>query len=106
MELEFSVCQSSLFIFSSHQFEGKQDFKFVDVGGQKSERRKWSQVIEKPNAVLYFHALPDFDVPITLESKKMRLQESLEVWESVRPVPLRRSSPSRSSKPQRSPSRF
>eukprot|EP01128_Nolandella_sp_AFSM9_P003342 TRINITY_DN142_c0_g1_i2.p1 TRINITY_DN142_c0_g1~~TRINITY_DN142_c0_g1_i2.p1 ORF type:complete len:369 (+),score=122.00 TRINITY_DN142_c0_g1_i2:278-1384(+) len=64
-------------------FENKQDFKFVDVGGQKSERRKWSQVIENPDAVLYFTSLPDWDVPIMVDSKKTKMEESIEIWESV-----------------------
>lgn len=70
VELEFS-------------YEGKQDFKFVDVGGQKSERRKWSQVIENPNAVLYFTSLPDYDVPVMVDSDKTKMEESIEIWQSV-----------------------
>jgi GTPase SAR1 family protein len=70
VELEFS-------------YEGKQDFKFVDVGGQKSERRKWSQVIEHPNAVLYFTSLPDYDVPVMVDSDKTKMSESVEIWQSV-----------------------
>jgi len=68
-------------------YENKQDFKFVDVGGQKSERRKWSQVIQNPDAVLYFTSLTDFDVPIMVDSPKTKLQESLEIWESVVKAP-------------------
>jgi len=68
-------------------YENKQDFKFVDVGGQKSERRKWSQVIQNPDAVLYFTSLTDFDVPIMVDSKKTKLAESLEIWESVVKAP-------------------
>lgn len=53
------------------------------MGGQKSERRKWSQVIPNPDAVLYFTSLPDFDVPIMVDAKKTKMQESEEIWESV-----------------------
>jgi len=44
-------------------------------------------VIPNPDAVLYFTALPDFDVPITVDSKKTKMQESLEIWESVVQTP-------------------
>lgn len=40
-------------------------------------------MIANPDAVLYFTSLPDYDIPVMVDSKKTRLQESLEIWETV-----------------------
>jgi hypothetical protein len=38
-------------------------FKFADVGGQRSERRRWDDVEEPVNAVIFFAALTDWNLP-------------------------------------------
>jgi GTPase SAR1 family protein len=63
------------------EFKGKE-FRFVDVGGQRSERRHWDQVIEKPAAVVFFVALSDWNLP-TVGGKMTKMEESLQIWEEV-----------------------
>jgi len=61
----------------------KHFFHIFDVGGQKTERRKWDVLAttQKPTAVLFFSALTDFDVPLlTEENHKTRMEESIEVF--------------------------
>lgn len=63
-------------------FKGK-DFRFVDVGGQKSERRHWDQIIDKPDAVVFFVALTDWNLPTVGNPSITKLMESLEIFKDV-----------------------
>jgi len=63
-------------------FKGK-DFRFVDVGGQKSERRHWDQIIEKPDAVVFFVALTDWNLPTVADAKVTKLMESMEIFKEI-----------------------
>jgi len=61
----------------------KHYFHIFDVGGQKTERRKWDvlSTTQKPTAVLFFTSLIDFDIPLLTEnSDETRMDESIEVW--------------------------
>jgi len=69
-----------LFPYSKHYFH------IFDVGGQKTERRKWDvlSTTQKPTAILFFSSLTDFDVPLlTEEGNRTRMDESIEVWEEL-----------------------
>jgi len=63
-------------------YKGK-DFRFVDVGGQKSERRHWDQIIEKPDAVVFFVALTDWNLPTVADSKLTKLKESMDIFKEI-----------------------
>ncbi len=66
----------------SFEFNNK-NFRFVDVGGQRSERRHWNQIIDKPTAVIFFAALSDWNL-LTVGNKKItKTQESIAIWEEV-----------------------
>ena len=54
-----------------------------DVGGQRSERRKWLQCFDDVRAVLFVAAISEFDMTLVEDSQKNRLRESLELFESV-----------------------
>eukprot|EP01128_Nolandella_sp_AFSM9_P004414 TRINITY_DN1977_c0_g2_i1.p1 TRINITY_DN1977_c0_g2~~TRINITY_DN1977_c0_g2_i1.p1 ORF type:complete len:349 (+),score=94.60 TRINITY_DN1977_c0_g2_i1:156-1202(+) len=64
------------------EFKGK-DFRFVDVGGQRSERRHWDQIIDKPDAVVFFASLIDWNLPTVGNAEITKLQESASIWEEV-----------------------
>jgi len=63
-------------------FKGK-DFRFVDVGGQKSERRHWDQIIDKPDAVVFFVSLTDWNLPTVANAKVTKLMESMEIFKEI-----------------------
>ena len=44
-------------------------FRIVDVGGQRSERRKWIHSFENVTSIIFFSALSEFD-QVLLESSK------------------------------------
>ncbi|XP_078017606.1 guanine nucleotide-binding protein G(o) subunit alpha-like isoform X2 [Epinephelus lanceolatus] len=57
-------------------------FRLYDVGGQRSERRKWLSCFDCIQAVLFVVALSSYDIQ-TEEPSGNRLQESLKLFTSV-----------------------
>jgi guanine nucleotide-binding protein G(i) subunit alpha len=62
---------------------GKFTWNLIDVGGQRAERRKWVHFYEGVVAMIYVAALDEWDVVLPEDPKKMRMEESLEVFESM-----------------------
>ncbi|XP_037649504.1 guanine nucleotide-binding protein G(o) subunit alpha-like [Sebastes umbrosus] len=66
------------------QFQlNEMTFRLYDVGGQRSERRKWLSCFDSIQAVLFVVALSSYDMTQTEESPGIRLQESLELFRSI-----------------------
>mmetsp|Transcript_6688 Transcript_6688/g.7285 ORF Transcript_6688/g.7285 Transcript_6688/m.7285 type:complete len:374 (-) Transcript_6688:59-1180(-) len=61
----------------------KFDWLLVDVGGQKTERRKWIHCFEGMNSVLYVAAADAWDSPSQDSVGLTKMQESLQVWREV-----------------------
>ena len=40
---------------------GKQRFRIFDVGGQRSERKKWIHCFEEVNVLLFLVAISEYD---------------------------------------------
>jgi GTPase SAR1 family protein len=59
------------------------DFKFLDVGGQRNERRKWIHCFEGVTAMIFVVAISEFDQVLYEDEKKNRLVEALEVFENI-----------------------
>jgi GTPase SAR1 family protein len=59
------------------------DIVLVDVGGQRSERRKWLHCLDDVMAIIYIIALDDYDHLLEEDSSTNRLQESLELFSTV-----------------------
>jgi guanine nucleotide-binding protein subunit alpha len=59
------------------------EITLVDVGGQRSERRKWVNVFEGVNVVLYVISLSDYDQTLSEEISINRMHESLEIFEKM-----------------------
>jgi len=51
-------------------------FRIVDVGGQRSERRKWIHSFENVTSIIFFSALSEFDQVLLESAKENRLEES------------------------------
>jgi len=58
-------------------------FKFLDVGGQRSERRKWIQCFDSVTAILFIAAINAYDKVLYEDGVTNRLHESINVFESI-----------------------
>jgi len=58
-------------------------FRVVDVGGQRSERKKWVLCFTDVTVVLFVVALSEFDQDLYEERKQNRIQESLQLFDEM-----------------------
>jgi guanine nucleotide-binding protein G(o) subunit alpha len=58
-------------------------FRVFDVGGQRSERRKWIHCFENVNAIIFFVALSEYDQVLSEDSSTNRMHESLGLFNSI-----------------------
>lgn len=54
-----------------------------DVGGQRSQRRKWVYCFEDVRAVLFVVALSGYDMTLLEDTTVNRLEESLNLFEQI-----------------------
>jgi len=54
-----------------------------DVGGQKSERKKWQNILENVDVVLYVINLGEYDRKLYEDEKTNRLDDSLELFKQI-----------------------
>jgi len=59
------------------------DFKFLDVGGQRNERRKWIHCFEGVTAVIFVAAISEYDQQLYEDEKENRLHESIRVFDNI-----------------------
>lgn len=55
----------------------------VDVGGQRSERRKWIHCFDGVTAILFVAAISEYDQYLYEEREKNRLEEALDLFDSI-----------------------
>ncbi|RSH88616.1 hypothetical protein EHS25_002843 [Saitozyma podzolica] len=65
------------------QIKGDVTFRLFDVGGQRSERRKWLSVFSETNAVVFITALSDYSSGIVEDLSSNGMVESLVLFESI-----------------------
>jgi len=58
-------------------------FRMVDVGGQRSERKKWIHCFEDVTAIIYCVALNEYDMKLFEDEHVNRMAESLELFEEI-----------------------
>lgn len=58
-------------------------FKMLDVGGQRSERKKWIHCFEDVTAIIYCVALNEYDMKLYEDETVNRMAESLELFEEI-----------------------
>eukprot|EP01124_Arcella_intermedia_P003358 TRINITY_DN1183_c0_g1_i1.p1 TRINITY_DN1183_c0_g1~~TRINITY_DN1183_c0_g1_i1.p1 ORF type:complete len:368 (-),score=69.60 TRINITY_DN1183_c0_g1_i1:110-1129(-) len=61
----------------------KKVFKVIDVGGQRSERRKWIHCFDGVSAVLFCASLADYDLPLREDPRQNRLTEAISLFGEV-----------------------
>jgi len=58
-------------------------FTFVDVGGQKAERRKWVHCFDNVTAVVFCASLSDYDLTLREDPRVNRMVDSLQLFAEV-----------------------
>eukprot|EP00970_Alexandrium_tamarense_P006253 scaffold1058_cov268-Alexandrium_tamarense.AAC.9 len=58
------------------------DFEMYDVGGQRSERRKWIDCFDQVTAVIFVAALSEYDQTLAEAKRTNRMVEALELFRS------------------------
>eukprot|EP00732_Lithocolla_globosa_P004636 Lithocolla_globosa_v1_NODE_4378_length_1450_cov_119.556272.p1 type:complete len:356 gc:universal NODE_4378_length_1450_cov_119.556272:1284-217(-) len=58
-------------------------FRVFDVGGQRSERRKWIHCFEGVTAIMFCVALSEYDLVLREDETQNRMQEALQLFDSI-----------------------
>jgi guanine nucleotide-binding protein G(i) subunit alpha len=61
----------------------KTKFKMVDVGGQRSERKKWMHCFQEVTAVIFCVALSEYDLKLYEDDQTNRMHESLKLFKEI-----------------------
>eukprot|EP01125_Pyxidicula_operculata_P013527 TRINITY_DN4490_c0_g2_i1.p1 TRINITY_DN4490_c0_g2~~TRINITY_DN4490_c0_g2_i1.p1 ORF type:complete len:379 (-),score=51.91 TRINITY_DN4490_c0_g2_i1:277-1413(-) len=64
---------------------GNHKFTIVDVGGQRSERRKWIHCFDDVTSVIFLASLDEYDMVIEEEAQRLtnRLHESINLFSQI-----------------------
>ena len=62
---------------------GSITYNLYDVGGQRSERRKWLHCFDDVKAVLFVAALSEYDMSLTEDGTTNRMEESLNLFQAI-----------------------
>ncbi|XP_010191846.1 PREDICTED: guanine nucleotide-binding protein subunit alpha-13, partial [Mesitornis unicolor] len=67
-----------------YDFEIKNvPFKMVDVGGQRSERKRWFECFDSVTSILFLVSSSEFDQVLMEDRETNRLTESLNIFETI-----------------------
>ncbi|XP_005950537.2 guanine nucleotide-binding protein G(o) subunit alpha, partial [Haplochromis burtoni] len=58
-------------------------FRLFDVGGQRSERKKWIHCFEGVTAIIFCVALSDYDLVLAEDEEMNRMHESMKLFDSI-----------------------
>ena len=58
-------------------------FRFVDVGGQRSQRQKWFQCFDQVTSILFLASSNEFDQLLWEDNTTNRLIESCDIYDSI-----------------------
>ena len=61
----------------------KTKFRMVDVGGQRSERKKWMHCFQEVTAVIFCVALSEYDLKLQEDDTTNRMMESLKLFKEI-----------------------
>ena len=72
-----------------HYFIDGVDFEMVDVGGQRSERKKWMRLVDSLDGVIFVAALSEYDQRMSESRSTNRLMEAIELlWSTCNSKPF------------------
>lgn len=70
-------------IYETRFVTGNLSIHMFDVGGQRSERKKWIHCFEAVTSIIFCVALSEYDQVLLEESNQNRMTESLVLFDSV-----------------------
>lgn len=70
-------------IVETHFTFKKLHFKMFDVGGQRSERKKWIHCFEGVTAIIFCVALSAYDLVLAEDEEMNRMHESMKLFDSI-----------------------
>ncbi|KIW73629.1 guanine nucleotide-binding protein alpha-3 subunit [Phialophora macrospora] len=70
-------------IYETRFTMGQLSMHMFDVGGQRSERKKWIHCFENVTSIIFCVALSEYDQVLLEESNQNRMMESLVLFDSV-----------------------
>ncbi|KAG6839941.1 hypothetical protein C0991_010173 [Blastosporella zonata] len=83
-ETDILRARKKTFGISEERFTlGTMSIHMVDVGGQRSERKKWIHCFESVSCIIFCTALSEYDQVLLEEKSQNRMTESLVLFESV-----------------------
>uniref|UniRef100_A0A915JK68 Guanine nucleotide-binding protein G(I) subunit alpha n=1 Tax=Romanomermis culicivorax TaxID=13658 RepID=A0A915JK68_ROMCU len=59
------------------------NIKMFDVGGQRSERKKWIHCFEGVTAIIFFAAMSEYDMVLAEDDEVNRMAESMKLFDSI-----------------------
>lgn len=62
---------------------GDLTYRMFDVGGQRSERRKWIRCFEDVTAIVFLVAISEYDQLLLEDETVNRMQEALTLFDSI-----------------------
>ncbi|KAI8338129.1 guanine nucleotide binding protein, alpha subunit [Chlamydoabsidia padenii] len=62
---------------------GELTYRMFDVGGQRSERKKWIHCFENVTAIIFLVAISEYDQVLIEDETVNRMQESLTLFDSI-----------------------
>ncbi|ORX66399.1 guanine nucleotide binding protein, alpha subunit [Basidiobolus meristosporus CBS 931.73] len=63
--------------------EGNLTYRLLDVGGQRSERKKWIHCFENVTAILFLVAISEYDQTLDEDHSVNRVHEALTLFDSI-----------------------
>jgi guanine nucleotide-binding protein subunit alpha len=64
------------------------NFTIVDVGGQRSERKKWLHCFGSVDAIIFLAAINEYDMVLEEDETENRLVESIKLWRALTNAPF------------------
>jgi len=69
-----------------HEMEftvGKLNFKMVDVGGQRSERKKWVHCFQDVTGIIFIVAMNEYDLKLYEDENVNRMHEAIQLFDEI-----------------------